>query len=90
MYAFFENDIDFSDGFAIDRASGGTHNVATRLPSDAGYSPLWALIVFNLGAFDRVSSVATAQDQARNVDNLLPMAQVLHVNAPIVGVFPGN
>ena len=90
MYAFFENDIDFSDGFAIDRVSGGTHNVATRLPSDAGYSPLWALIVFNLGAFDRVSSVATAQDQARNVDNLLPMAQVLHVNAPIVGVFPGN
>ena len=82
MYAFFDNDRDPVDGFATD-GSGSTHNVVTRLPEQEGYSPLWALRVFKLNVFDRVQSVGSAQDNDRE-DNVLPLAEVLIVNAPVV------
>lgn len=63
MYAFFDNDRDEVDGFALDD-DGSTHNVVTRLPTQEGYSPLWALRVFKLSVFDRVMSVGSAQDNA--------------------------
>lgn len=84
MYSFFENDRDVSDDFAVDE-TGATHNVFTRLPEQEGYSPLWALRVFQLSVFDRVFSVASAQDNDRE-DNILPTEQVLIVNAPVVAV----
>lgn len=83
MYAFFDNDRDPVDGFAVD-ASGSTHNVVTRLPEQEGYSPLWALRVFLLTVFDRVMSVGSAQDNDRE-DNVLELPDVLIINAPIVG-----
>ena len=90
MYAFFDNDADPSGGFAVE--DGSTHNVAVRLPGQEGYSPLWALQLFRLAAFDRVFSVASALDQARNEENklALPGNEILHVNAPIVAVIPGG
>ena len=86
MYGFFENDRDVIDGFTIDRDTGITHNVATRLPGTEGYSPLWALQIFTLGAFERVANVPSAQDQAKNEENLIVLDSVLLVNAPIVTV----
>lgn len=82
MYAFFENDRDPSDGFATDN-SDLTHNVATRLPEQEGYSPLFALRVFTLSIFDRVNSVGSAQDNDRE-DNIVVLPEVLIVNTPVV------
>lgn len=84
MYAFFQNDREVSDGFAVD-ADGLTHNVFTRLPQQEGYSPLWVLRVFKLSVFDRVISVASAQDNDQE-DNILELDEVLIVNAPVVHV----
>lgn len=86
MFAFFENDLDFSDGFALDPSGTGTHNVATRLPGQEGYAPLWVLTVFRLEVFDRVQNVASALDQSRNDASLLELPGLLYVDAPIVKV----
>ncbi len=85
MWGFFDNDRDVDDGFAKDSATGDTHNVATRLPGDEGYSPLWILQIFKLDAFDRVTGLASALDQSRNEENLLELTGLLYINAPIVG-----
>ena len=85
MWGFFDNDRDVADGFAKDSATGDTHNVATRLPGDEGYSPLWILQIFKLDAFDRVTGLASALDQSRNEENLLELTGLLYINAPIVG-----
>jgi len=83
MYAFLENDQNVTDGFALDE-DGDTHNVVTRLPGQEGYAPLWAVRVFLLDVFDRVSDVATAQDQERAEESILEFEEILYVNAPIV------
>ena len=89
MYAFLQNDEDVSDGFAVDD-DGDTHNVVTLLPGQQGYSPLWALTLFILDAFDRVADVPSAQSQAGNPENRLELegGAVILVNAPIVAVLP--
>ncbi len=84
MYGFLENDRDILDGFALDPA-GATHNVVTRLPTEDGYAPVWALRLFKLDVFDRVTSVASAQDNDRE-DNIIDLGQVLIINAPVVSV----
>ena len=91
MYAFFDNDEDATEGFALD-GDGSTHNVFTSLPGQEGYSPLWALRLFKLIAFDRVTNVADALSQASNEENklTLPNNEVLHVNAPVVAVLTGE
>ena len=88
MYAFFDNDRNPLDGFAVD-GEGSTHNVVTRLPGQEGYAPLWALRVFLLSVFDRVMSVGSAQDNDRE-DNILEQEEVLIINAPIVGQLSGG
>ena len=91
MYAFLQNDMDVSDGFAVD-TDGNTHNVVTLLPGQQGYSPLWALTLFILDAFDRVADVPSAQSQAGNPENRLELEDgaVILVNAPIVAVLPSG
>ncbi|MSR84689.1 MAG: hypothetical protein EXS58_17530 [Candidatus Latescibacteria bacterium] len=86
MFAFFENDLDPSDGFALDPLATGTHNVATRLPGQEGYAPLWVLTIFKLDFFDQVKSVANALDQSRDETSLLTLPGLLYVDAPIVKV----
>ncbi|MBM3278995.1 MAG: hypothetical protein FJY95_13065 [Candidatus Handelsmanbacteria bacterium] len=86
MFAFFENDVDISDGFALDPLGAGTHNVATRLPGQEGYAPLWVLTVFRVAVFDQVQSVASALDQSRNDASLIELPELIHVDAPIVKV----
>jgi hypothetical protein len=86
MYAFFENDRDALDGFAVDGQSGSTRNVATRLPGGEGYSPLWVLQVLKLSVFDRVLGLASALDQARIEENIIVLPQLLYLDAPVVSV----
>jgi hypothetical protein len=86
MYAFFENNRDEKDGFALDSSTRGTRNVVTRLPGEEGYSPLWVLQVFKLSAFERVLDLASALDQAKNEENLVELGRLIRINAPIVHV----
>ncbi|MCC7263700.1 MAG: hypothetical protein IT369_14375 [Candidatus Latescibacteria bacterium] len=86
MFSFCENDLDITDGFALDPLGAGTHNVATRLPGQEGYAPLWVLTVFRLEVFDRVQNVASALDLSRNDASLIELPELLYVDAPVVRV----
>ena len=61
-------------------STGQTHNIPAALPSDAMYSPLWNVIVYNNANFSMVNNLATAQ--ASQI--LAPSAAI--VNCPIVWV----
>jgi hypothetical protein len=61
-------------------ATGQTHNIPTVLPSDALYSPLWNVVVYNNTSFSMVSNLATVSQ----APILAPSAAI--VNCPIVWV----
>jgi hypothetical protein len=67
-------------GFKTEAGSQQTHNVTATLPTDAGYSPLWMVDVYDNVAFDAVKDLATAQAATL----LAPGAA--DVNCPIVQV----
>ena len=54
-----------------------THNVVFSIPGDSDYSPLWAVHVYDMSAFDRVHDATTAE-QAPLVDPHGPL-----VNCPV-------
>ena len=66
-------------GFKTD-TSGRAHNVTETLPSDATYSPLWAVNVYDNADFDMVHDLASAQS-AHILDT-----SVAYVNCPVVKV----
>ena len=65
-------------GFKTEAGSMQTHNVASALPEDASYSPLWMVSVYDNAAFSGVSNLSTAS-QAAVLD---PNAGL--VNCPVV------
>jgi hypothetical protein len=67
-------------GFKTVMGSGQTHNVITSIPSDAGYSPLWTVRVYDNGAFNNVSNINTAMAATL----LVPDAGM--VNCPVVHI----
>lgn len=67
-------------GFKTEQGTAQTHNVVATLPSNAAYSPLWAVNVYDNGAFDSVSDLATAQAAPL----LAPGAAL--VNCPVVRI----
>ena len=67
-------------GFVTDTATGRTHNVASTLPDDAAYSPLWWVSVYDNADFDNVSDLTSAQ-----AANILATG-VANVNCPVVMV----
>jgi hypothetical protein len=69
-----------ASGFMTEPGSVQTHNVITALPADAGYSPLWAVTVYDNNSFSSVKDVTTAA--AAPV--LVPNAG--NVNCPVVSV----
>jgi hypothetical protein len=71
-----------SSGFKTEdgMATGQTHNVPETLPTDAGYSPLWDVQIYNNTSFGSVSNLATADSAP-----LMAMDAVV-VNCPIVSV----
>jgi hypothetical protein len=71
-----------ASGFVTEPGSDQTHNVVSTLPGDAAYSPFWSVHVYDNGAFDAVSDLATAVDATRLGDD------VAQVNCPVVFVAP--
>lgn len=69
-----------ASGFETEGAGLQTHNVATVLPGDDGYSPLWAVAIYDDADFDAVMDLATV----RKAHVLEPDGPT--VNCPIVSV----
>jgi hypothetical protein len=65
-------------GFKTEPSSMQTHNVASVLPEDPSYSPLWMVIAYDNASFASVTNVTTVE-QAPVV---VPNAGL--VNCPIV------
>jgi hypothetical protein len=69
-----------ASGFAMENASLQTHNVAAALPDDDGYSPLWAVAIYDNADFDAVMDLASLET-AHLLEPNGPK-----VNCPIVSV----
>jgi len=69
-----------SSGFKTDNTSVQTHNVIATIPTDAAYSPLWMVDVYNNDAFDSVSNLSTV----KSVQILAAGAG--NVNCPVVSI----
>jgi len=69
-----------ASGFATESDSPQTHNVASALPGEAGYSPLWAVEIYDDDAFSKVMDLASLG----SADVLEPNGP--KVNCPIVSV----
>ncbi len=67
-------------GFATETGTAQTHNVIASVPSDASYSPLWLVNMYDNAFFNSVSDLATAQ-----VATIL-VANAALVNCPVVFV----
>jgi hypothetical protein len=81
IYVTFNDDAAGpASGFKTEADGTQTHNVTGTLPSDAGYSPLWAVTPYPNASFDAVSDFATAAAAAADG----PVAA--DVNCPIVSI----
>ena len=69
-----------ASGFKMEASSPQTHNVTATLPSDAAYSPLWMVDIYDNAAFATVNDLATAQAAP------LLMPAAANVNCPIVAL----
>jgi hypothetical protein len=67
-------------GFKTETGTDQTHNVVATLPANAQYSPLWTVNIYDNGAFDGVSDLATAE----GAPLLAPGAAL--VNCPVVRI----
>ncbi len=78
IYVTFNMNGVASSGFVTETGSNQTHNVVGAIPSDAGYSPLWSVNVYdnaNFASVMNLSSISSATILANGVAN---------VNCPIV------
>jgi hypothetical protein len=71
-----------ASGFRSEPNSPQTHNVPATLPGDAGYSPLWLVIVYDNADWPAVHNL----DSALKAKVLA--AGVATVNCPIVSIGP--
>jgi hypothetical protein len=69
-----------ASGFVVEPGTDQTHNVAATLPADPGYSPLWAVHIYDDAAFASVMNLDTAV-AAKLLEPNGPT-----VNCPIVSV----
>jgi len=69
-------------GFVTETGTVQTHNVIATVPSDADYSPLWSVYVYDNADFDNVTDLASAQ-----AANILAEG-VMYVNCPVVYIEP--
>ena len=67
-------------GFRTETGTLQTHNVAATVPSDAAYSPLWGVNVYDNTAFASVSNLSSAQ-MASSLGTGVAL-----VNCPVVGI----
>lgn len=71
-----------ASGFKTQANSLQTHNVPSTLPGDAGYSPLWSVVVYDNADWPAVHDLASV-GKAKVL-----AAGVANVNCPIVSVTP--
>lgn len=71
-----------TSGFKTESGTAQTHNVVATLPSDAGYSPLWAVSVYDDADFGAVHDLATLRKAKVLATN------VATVNCPVVAERP--
>ncbi len=69
-------------GFRAEPNSPQTHNVPSTLPGDAGYSPLWSVVVYDTADWPKVHDL-----QSATVAKVLASG-VANVNCPIVSITP--
>ena len=67
-----------ASGFKTEPGTAQTHNVVATLPRDAGYSPLWAVSVYDNADFGAVHDLATMRKAKVLASN------VATVNCPVV------
>lgn len=67
-----------ASGFVVENGTSQTHNVVATVPSDAAYSPLWQVKIYDNADFASVMNLTSAQ----NATILEPNAAL--VNCPIV------
>jgi hypothetical protein len=67
-------------GFKTETGTSQTHNVISVIPTDAAYSPLWSVAVYDNNAFDSVINLSTAS----MAPILVPNAGT--VNCPVVAI----
>ncbi|GAB4520065.1 MAG: hypothetical protein Tsb0020_38650 [Haliangiales bacterium] len=72
-----------ASGFVTEADGEQTHNVLATLPGDAGYSPLWSVVVYDNQGFDSVVDLESVQDAAQ-VSILATGAGT--VNCPVVAI----
>lgn len=81
IYVTFNDDsMGPASGFKTEPGTMQTHNVTATLPSDATYSPLWAVIPYPNTEFDKVNDATTAAKAAAGG------AVAANVNCPVVSV----
>lgn len=84
IYVTFNDDAQGpASGFKADPGSEQTHNVVATLPSDAGYSPLWAVSPYPSAKFSAVKDLATALAAP-------PGGVAADVNCPVVSMAAAN
>ena len=71
-----------ASGFHTEPNSPQTHNVPSTLPGDAGYSPLWLVVIYDNADFGSVHDLETA-----GTAKVLASGAAL-VNCPIVFIAP--
>jgi hypothetical protein len=69
-----------ASGFKTESGTVQTHNVIAVTPSDAGYSPFWAVAVYDNSSFSTVKNLSTAT----SATILVPNAG--NVNCPVVNI----
>jgi hypothetical protein len=81
IYVTFNDDATGpASGFKTETGTIQTHNVTATLPSDAAYSPLWAVTPYPNAQFGTVSDATTARAAASDG------AVAATVNCPVVSV----
>jgi hypothetical protein len=84
IYVTFNDDkMGPASGFKMETGSMQTHNVIATLPTDTGYSPLWAVAPYPNAKFDAVMDLATALSAP-------PGDVAADVNCPVVSIVPKN
>lgn len=69
-----------ASGFMTEPGTAQTHNVTATVPSDAAYSPLWFVNVYDNSMFSSVMNLSTATSAT------ILASGVANVNCPIVSV----
>ena len=78
IYVTFNTNGSSASGFVTEPGSDQTHNIVGSVPSDANYSPLWSVYVYDNAGFPNVMNLAGI------ASTTIIASAVANVNCPIV------